>query len=112
MIRGTTPTHTFCFENMEPASFKVINIYYAQQGKELFVKTKDDCTFTTKETEDGIVYLAQVMLSQEETLMFKPKYDVSIQVRVLTIDDRSLATQEYKVPVFDVINDEVLEDET
>jgi len=30
MIRGTTPTHTFCFENMEPASFKVINIYYAQ----------------------------------------------------------------------------------
>jgi len=42
------------------------------------VKTKDDCVFSTKETEDGIVYLAAVTLTQEETLMFKPKYEVSI----------------------------------
>jgi len=32
-------------------------------------------------------------------------------LRVLTADNRSLASKEYKVPVFDVINDEVLEDE-
>lgn len=111
MIRGTTPTHTFQFDKIEPEDLSVIKIYYAQQGKELFVKTKDDCVFSTKETEDGIVYLAAVTLTQEETLMFRPKYEVSIQLRVLTADNRSLASKEYKVPVFDVINDEVLEDE-
>ena len=112
MIRGTTPTHTFYFDKIQPENLSVIKIYYAQQGKELFVKTKNDCEFSTKETEEGIIYLATVTLTQEETLLFKPKYEVSIQLRVLTSDNRSLASKEYKVPVFDVINDEVLEDET
>lgn len=109
MIRGTTPTHTFSFENLDPSTFKVLNIYYAQQGVELLQKSKEDCRFSTKDTEEGTIYLASVTLTQEETKMFKSKYDVSVQLRVLTIDDRSLATKEYKLSVWDVINDEVLE---
>ena len=38
MIRGTTPTHTFTFNNLDPSTFKVLNIYYAQQGVELLSK--------------------------------------------------------------------------
>lgn len=109
MIRGTTPTHTFTFNTLDPSTFKVLNIYYAQQGVELLQKNKDDCTFNSKETEDGTLYLASVTLTQEETKMFKPKYKVKIQLRVLTADDRALATPEYEVSVWDVINDEVLE---
>lgn len=109
MIRGTTPTHTFTFNTLDPSTFKVLNIYYAQQGVELLQKNKDDCTFSSKETEDGTLYLASVTLTQEETKMFKPKYKVKIQLRVLTADDRALATPEYEVSVWDVINDEVLE---
>lgn len=109
MIRGTTPTHTFTFNTLDPSTFKVLNIYYAQQGVELLQKNKDDCTFNFKETEDGTLYLASVTLTQEETKMFKPKYKVKIQLRVLTADDRALATPEYEVSVWDVINDEVLE---
>lgn len=109
MIRGTTPTHTFTFNNLDPNTFKVLNIYYAQQGVELLSKNKEDCIFSTKETEDGIVYLASVTLTQEETKIFKAKYTVKVQLRVLTSDNRALATPEYEVPVWDVINDEVLE---
>lgn len=109
MIRGTTPTHTFTFNNLDPSTFKVLNIYYAQQGVELLSKNKEDCIFSTKETEDGIVYLASVTLTQEETKIFKAKYTVKVQLRVLTEDNCALATPEYEVPVWDVINDEVLE---
>lgn len=110
MIRGTTPTHTFTFNNLDPSTFKVLNIYYAQQGVEVFQKGKEDCTFSSKETADGLLYLAQVTLTQEETKMFKAKYDVEVQLRVLTADDRALATNKYKLSVWDVINDEVLEE--
>lgn len=110
MIRGTTPTHTFTFNALDPSTFKVLNIYYAQQGVELLSKSKEDCTFSTKETEDGVIYLASVTLTQEETKMFKSKYKVKVQLRVLTADNRSLATPEYEVSVWDVINDEVLEE--
>ena len=109
MIRGTTPTHTFTFNTLNPNDCKVLNIYYAQQGVELLKKSKEDCTFSTQETEDGTIYLASVTLTQEETKMFKPKYGVKVQLRVLTADDRALATPEYEVSVWDVINDEVLE---
>ena len=109
MIRATTPTHTFTFNALDPSTFKVLNIYYAQQGVELLSKSKEDCTFSSKETEDGLIYLASVTLTQEETKLFKAKYCVKVQLRVLTADDRALATPEYEVPVQDVINDEVLE---
>ena len=109
MIRGTTPTHTFTFGALNPAYLKVMNVYYAQQGVEVLSKSKEDFTFEEQETEEGIVYSASVTLTQQDTLSFKPKNCVKIQLRALTADDRALATKEYEVPVNDVINDEVLE---
>ena len=108
MIRATTPTHTFLFKDLDPSSFKVLNIYYAQQGKELLLKTKDDCTFDNTETDDGIIYEAQVTLSQAETKLFNARHDVEVQLRILTYDDKALATCKYKLPIHDVINDEEL----
>ena len=112
MIRATTPIHKFIFKNINPETFKELNIYYAQQGVELLKKTKADCSFTTEETEDDTLYIAKVKLTQEETKLFKSKYKCKIQLRALTEGDDALATIEYEVPVLDVINDEVLEDET
>lgn len=40
MIRSTTPTHIFSFENIDPSTFKILNIYYAQQGVEILKKIK------------------------------------------------------------------------
>lgn len=109
MIRGTTPTHTFTFEKLDPSTLKDLNVYYAQQGVELLKKTKEDFVFSTKEADIGIIYTASVTLTQEETKLFKAKFDVEVQLRVLTADDRALATPKYKLSVWDVINDEVLE---
>jgi len=30
MYRATTPTHTFSFTNLDPETFKKLNVYYAQ----------------------------------------------------------------------------------
>ena len=112
MIRGTTPTHTFSFDNLDPSLFKVLNIYYAQQGVEILQKSKEDCTFSSIETDETVLYTASVKLTQEETKMFKPKYKCKVQLRALTDGDDALATPEYELDVFDVINDEVLVGET
>lgn len=109
MYRATTPTHRFEFDGMNPNDFKVLNIYYAQQGKEILKKTKEDCSFTSRETEQGILYIVYVTLTQEETKLFKGKQPVKIQLRALTATNQALATDEYEVPVYNVINDEVLE---
>lgn len=108
MYRATTPTHKFIFEGLNPETFKELNVYYAQQGVELLRKTKEDCRFTTEETEDKMLYIVYLTLTQEETKIFKARYPVKVQLRALTQDDRALATSEYEVPVCDVINDEVL----
>ena len=110
MIRATTPTHRFEFEDLDPSTFKELNVYYAQQGMELLKKTKVDFQFSTKESENHTIYIAQVTLTQEETKLFKGgKTPVKIQLCALTADDRALATGEYELPVLNVINDEILE---
>lgn len=108
MYRATTPTHRFIFEKINPENFKVLNIYYSQQGVELLKKEKNDCDFVTQERENGECYIVFVTLTQEETKMFKARYPVKIQLRALLPDNSALATPEYEVSVFDVINDEVL----
>lgn len=109
MIRGTTPTHKFIFDDFDPKDFKELNIYYAQQGRELLKKTKEDCDFGEIETDEKTLYTAYVTLTQEETKLFKAKTPVKIQIRALTDDGCAMATDEYEIPVKDVINDEVLE---
>lgn len=109
MIRATTPTHQFIFKQFNPEELKVLNIYYSQQGRELLKKEKKDCSFTTQETEDGENYIVFIVLTQEETKLFKSRYPVKVQLRGLTNDNCALATDEYEIEVKDVINDEVLE---
>jgi len=108
MIRGTTPTHIFTFEEINPADLKQLNIYYAQQGIVLLTKTKSDCVITTVESENKTTYNVAVTLTQEETNLFRAKYDVEIQVRILTPDNVALATPKYRLSIHDVLNDEVL----
>ena len=109
MIRGTTPTHIFTFDDIDPSELNILNIYYAQQGNVLLEKHKNDCTFY--QNNDGS-YTASVTLSQEETKLFKARRDsdeFEIQVRVLTGGGKALATPKYRIPIHDVLNDEVLQ---
>lgn len=109
IIRATTPTHTFTFKDFNPATLTTLKVYYAQQGKQILEKDKSDFVFASKETEDAVIYMAAVSLTQEETLLFNDRFDVEIQLRGVTEDGAALATQKYQVPVIGVLNDEVLE---
>lgn len=112
MLRATTPTHTFNFCKLDPSTFTQLNAYYAQRGRVLIEKHKEDFTIESETIEEETFYHARITLTQEETKLFVPNTDVEIQLRVLTADNASMATPKYRVPVHDVLDDEVLENET
>lgn len=105
MRRLTTPTHYFNFP-IEIDTIKEILLTYAQHNEIVLNKTKEDFTF------DGNT--GSITLTQEETALFEADDScckdnaIEIQLRVLTIDEKALATDIYKVPCRRVLNDEVL----
>ena len=111
MIRATTPTHTFFFDVDPEESFQKILITYAQNGKIVLEKNKEDLSFSSCESFDGkTVYIASLKLTQEETNLFtaKPKGIVSIQIRAITPDGDAIASYISDISVENVLNDEVL----
>lgn len=108
MIRGTTPTHTFKFGTLNPEELTQLNAYYAQRGEVILTKTKEDFNFNSFTDEEITTYTAYTKLTQEETLLFSPRTEVEIQIRVLTSDGIAMASPKYKVPVQNVLDDEVL----
>ena len=110
MYRATTPTHNFCFGDVNPEDLKTILITYVQNDKIVLEKTKSDLEFTTEEVEGETHYHASLRLTQEETNMFSPKTStVYIQVRAADFDGNAVASDIVKVSLHDVLNDEVLE---
>lgn len=103
MIRSTTPTHYFKLPFAYTANVSKVLIVYAQAGEIILSKTEADITV---DPEDGNTIL--VNLTQVETNLFKPSIPVEIQIRILTLEAKAIASQIYKVPVDDVLNDEVL----
>lgn len=104
MIRTTTPLQVFKFKDDAEALYDKILITYAQSGRILFEKNKEDLSFST----EGDKYIAAFALTQEETKSFNPVAQVSVQVRVLTNTGNSWASKIFTTGVHDVLNDEVL----
>lgn len=111
MFRATTPKHTFVFDVDPDATFKEILVTYAQEGKVVLEKEKEDMTFGEQLNDQGDTeYLASLKLTQEETNLFNTRIskNVTIQVRVLTVDDEAVAFNKIQIPLHDVLNDKVL----
>lgn len=104
MFRATTPRHTFFFK-IDPANFRIILVTYSQGGERVLEKNKSDLTF---ESECCGIYKAHYKLSQEESNLFKAG-NVDIQVRAVTQNGDSLASEIKHLKVQDVLNDGVLE---
>lgn len=100
MIRGTTPTHTFTLP-FDVSEIKEIDVCYAQQGTIVLQKTFADC--------DAEGNKITIVLSQEETLEFRDNAGVQIQLRVLTKNNKALASRITTKYVKDVLYDGVLE---
>ena len=109
MIRLTTPVHTFTFDVDPDATFEIIQISYAQVGKLILEKGKDDLTFATETVNSETVYTASLHLTQEETRRFLPTCPtVQVQVRALTPGGEALASAIQQIPLHDVLNDAIL----
>ena len=99
MTRGENPKHEFTLPfTVETVSS--IRAIYSQNGKPVFKKETEDFSL------DGNV--ATVQLTQEETLKFRAEEIVEIQLRVLTVDGDSLASDIIQRYAKRLLEDEVL----
>ena len=103
MIKGTTPTLRFNlpFASSFIKSAEIIVEYVDANKRVTIVKTLEDC-------ELGEMSIATV-LTQEETLQLPAPSTVNVQLRVLTTEDKALATELQKVTVKRLLKEDVIE---
>lgn len=94
--RGTTPTHSFATD-IDLSNATSLYITYWQRGKVLVEKTIDDVSF------DYMRVL--VRLSQEDTLLFNDRYEVSIQIRAKFGDGSAIASNVIRIPVCEILKE-------
>lgn len=105
MKRATTPTHTFKLPFDCNGCVDKVRITYMQHCG-CFEKGK-----RLEKTEKEIKIHGDTLtltLTQDDTKIFVAGRCVKVQVRILTTDGKSLASDICTIPVEDVLNDEVL----
>lgn len=104
-MRGTTPTHKFTLP-FDVSTIKEVQVIYSQSDHYLDEKR----TKLVKETKDCKLEgkTISVDLTQEDTLSFTHKLQVSIQLRVLLVNGKALVSKVIKRDVEACLNDEVL----
>lgn len=103
MYRFTTPTHTFKFQT-DPQQFEEIEITYAQGGKVILVKHKEDLTFSN----DNNAYF---VMTQDESSKFNQNRIAYVQVRVMTKNgstQKVLASDVKEIKILNVLNESIL----
>lgn len=108
MIRYTTPSQEFVFQEDPQINYTRIVISYSQNNEIILEKEKSDLSFFTEEKENDTLYIASFRMTQEETAKFSPLSRVTIQIRVLTEDGNALASVKFECTVEDVLKKEVL----
>ena len=100
MYQGTTPTIIWKLP-FAASLVKKCTISFRQNGANIdeLRKTEANCTLA----DDTI----SLVLTQEETLLFDPKYNVKIQLKVLTADGVTMATIPEKLRVCEIFDREV-----
>ena len=83
MKRFTTPTHKFKV-NVDLTEADVVILTYAQCGRNLFSKQKEDLTIESN--------LISYTLSQKETGMFDPNMSVSIEITAKLADGKRITS--------------------
>ena len=111
MYRGTTPQHDFLFDVDPQLVFRRILITYAQNGKVVLTKTKNDLTY--EEVEDPetheISYKASFKMTQQEANSFDGSCPyIQLQMRFMDNNNHVVASPIVKIRLENVLNDEVL----
>lgn len=103
MIRGTTPTllYNLPFLASIIKSAEITIEYVDNFKKVLMTKTLEDCELGEKSIS--------TTLTQEETLQLPASATVLVQLRVLTTDNKALATEPEAVKVKKLLAEGVIE---
>lgn len=105
MYRATTPKHIFTLP-IPTSNCKDILITYAQKGKIIIEKHKDDGVLPSGMTLDGDDVI--IVLTQEETNKFKEN-KATAQIRVLTNGGKVCASKRFQISVKGVDDDQILD---
>ena len=97
MRRGTTHDFEIILDDVDLTSLAAMWVSFAQFGKVLVNKELDDVTI------DG--QTITVHLTQTDTLKFRPRAKVWIQIRGLTNSGAAWATDPFKRRVEDILKD-------
>lgn len=99
--RGTTPVHSFTLpDDLKEVELAALYITYAQSGTVRLEKTMDEVA-----VDSGVI---TVQLTQEDTLLFRAKATVRIQIRLRTVAGDALASDVIEVPVGAILKDGVI----
>lgn len=100
VIRGTTPEHSFDLP-YDKQLIKDLRITYGQNNKEIFTKTIQECVVSDKKVS--------ILLTQEETLLFKAEKPLNIEIRIKLADQKVVRTEDPIIlRVVDTMNEEVI----
>lgn len=99
MIQGTTPTHIFKI-SIGTETIRSLRITYCQCGQTVIEKTENDV-----EMRNNAITLT---LTQEETLRLNPRWDVKLQVKILTFSGVVMASRIKELSVSAILNEEIL----
>lgn len=100
MYRASTPTHKLSIPWGE-SDISDLWLTYSQSDEIVLEKKYKNSDFTV----EGNVW--SVTLTQEETNLFKSD-TAQAQIRVLFTDGTSIPSKVFQLPVFPVLNDEVM----
>lgn len=100
MIKGTTPTHTWTLP-FSASNIKTAKVTYAQDGFIKITKHTSDCRLEGQ--------TLTVELTQDETLSLNHHRSVEVQLRVVTTEDKGMATKARQIPCDKCLDREVLE---
>lgn len=101
MYRGTTPSFRFALSAETAAELANYYITFAQNGKELFTITNEQCRLET----DGDTACIAFSIGQDKTLKMQADVDVEIQIRAVTMGGTATASPVVTRPVFEILHD-------
>ena len=101
--RGTTPINYFTVP-LDLSEASVVYLTYAQNGKTVVEKEKDDITFTAEDE----IYEISVQLTQADTLAFCDKSPVDMQIRVRFADGNAIESTIMRTSVDRILKDGVI----
>lgn len=107
MRRGTTPKNYFRTE-LDITGMDVLYITYKQGGQKVIEKSKEDIIITQETVEERTIYVAEVELSQEDTLALSTIGDVEIQIRGRYPDGSTIASNIIKSKVCGILKEGII----